>query len=56
MPHLTYTLLTAVLLSAAMALIGNRSMSERLYAATYILLCCVVSTVVGSWIMYLIHG
>jgi hypothetical protein len=56
MPHLAFTLLAALLLSAAMALLGNRSLRERLYAATYLLLCCVVSTAVGSWLMYLIHG
>jgi hypothetical protein len=55
-PHLTYTLLVAVLLSAAMALLGNRSLRERLYAATYLWLCCAVTTLVGSWVMYLIHG
>ncbi|HMC57698.1 MAG TPA: hypothetical protein VKJ01_00770 [Candidatus Solibacter sp.] len=56
MPHLTFTLLVAVLLSAAMALLGNRSRLERLYVAIYLLLCCAVTTLVGSWAMYLIHG
>ena len=56
MPHLTFTLLVAVLLSAAMALLGNRSVRERLYVATYLLLCCAATTLVGSWAMYLIHG
>jgi hypothetical protein len=56
MPHLMFTLLVAVLLSSAMALIGNRSVRERLYAATYLLLCCAVTTLVGGWVMYLIHG
>ena len=56
MPHFTFTLLLALLLSAAMALLGNRSMRERLYAATYLFLCCAVTTLVGSWVMHLIHG
>ena len=56
MPHLPFTLLVAVLLSAAMALIGRRSLQERLYTATYLLLCCGFTTLVGSWVMYLIHG
>ena len=56
MPHLPFTLLMAVLLSSAMALIGSRSLRERLYVATYLLLCCAVTTVAGSWVMYLIHG
>ena len=34
MSHLEFTLLVAVLLSAALALIGNRSPRERLHAAT----------------------
>jgi hypothetical protein len=56
MPHLMFSLLVAVLLSSAMALIGNRSLRERLYLATYLLLCFAGSTLVGSWAMYLIHG
>jgi len=56
MPHLLFTLLMAVLLSSAMALIGRRSLRERLYVATYLLLCCAVTTLVGSWGMYLVHG
>jgi hypothetical protein len=56
MPHLEFTLLAAALLSAGMALLGNRSPRERLYVATYVFLCCAVATVAGSWGMYLIHG
>ena len=56
MPHLMFSLLAAVLISSAMASIGNRSLRERLYAATYLLLCCSVTTLVGGWVMYLIHG
>jgi hypothetical protein len=55
MPHLEFTVLAAVLLSAALALLGNRSLVERLHAAIYLLLCCAVTTLVGSWAMYLIH-
>ena len=56
MPHLEFTLLMAVLLSVVLALLGNRSLRERLYVATYIFLCCALATVAGSWGMYLIHG
>jgi hypothetical protein len=56
MPHLEFTLLAALLLSVVMALLGNRSLRERVYVATYIFLCCVAATVAGSWGMYLIHG
>ena len=56
MPHLEFTLLVAVLLSVGMALLGQRTPRERLYAATYVFLCCAAATVAGSWGMYLIHG
>jgi hypothetical protein len=56
MPHLIFTLLTAVLLSGAIALIGNRTLVERLCAATYLFLCCAVTTLAGSWLMHMIHG
>ena len=56
MPHFTYTLLMALLLSAVMALLGNRSLPERLCVAAYVFLCCAVGTLAGSWGMYLIHG
>ena len=56
MPHLEFTLLLAVLLSAGMAALGKRSPRERLYAAAYTFLCCMAATVAGSWGMYLIHG
>ena len=56
MPHFTFTLLVAVLLSAVMAWLGNRSLQERLCVAAYVFLCCAAGTVAGSWGMYLIHG
>jgi hypothetical protein len=56
MPHLAFTLLLSVLLSVAQAILGRRSLAERLYLAAYSLLCCVVTLIAGSWVMYLIHG
>jgi hypothetical protein len=56
MPHPEYILLLSILLSVVMALLGNRSLRERLCVATYIFLCCATATVAGSWGMYLIHG
>lgn len=56
MPHLLYTLLMALVLSAAMALIGIRPFRERVYAAVYVFLYCVVAVFAGSWAMYWIHG
>jgi hypothetical protein len=54
--HLTFTLSAAVLLSAALASIENRTVRERVYVAAYTFLCCAASVVAGSWGMYLIHG
>jgi hypothetical protein len=56
MPHLAFTLVVAILLSIATALLGRRSVAERLYLSAYLFLCCVFTTVAGSWVMYLIHG
>lgn len=56
MPHLAFTLLLAILLSVALALLGRRSLAERLCLATYSFLCCIGTVVAGSWVMYLIHG
>lgn len=56
MPHLWLTALLAVLLTVAMAGLGQRSVRARLYVAIYLFFCFVVTTVTGSWIMYLIHG
>ncbi len=56
MPHLVFTLLTAILLSAALAVVENRAPRERLYVAARVFLCCVIATLAGSWLMHLIHG
>jgi hypothetical protein len=56
MPHLSFTLLLAILISAATALLGDRPARDRVYHAAYLVLSCVVATLAGSWIMYLIHG
>jgi len=56
MPHLEYSMLLAVMLSCALALLGRRSRRERLCVAGYTFLCCSLATVAGSWGMYLIHG
>ncbi len=56
MPHLLYTLLTAALLSAALALNGRRTSRERLNVALYSLFSCAAATLAGSWLMHWIHG
>lgn len=56
MSHLSYTLLMALLISGALAVPGDRSASERVYAATYTFLACIVSIFAGGWFMRLVHG
>jgi hypothetical protein len=56
MPHPTFTLLAAVLLSMALAIVEDRAPRERLHVAIRVFLCCAMTTLGGSWLMYLIHG
>ncbi|MBZ5623071.1 MAG: hypothetical protein LAQ69_30765 [Acidobacteriia bacterium] len=56
MSHLTFTLLMAILISGAEALLGNRSARERIYLAAYVFLACMMSTLAGGWFMRLVHG
>jgi len=56
MSHFPFTLLLAVLIAVATALLGNRSARDRVYHAAYLVLSCLIATLAGSWIMYLIHG
>jgi hypothetical protein len=56
MPHPTFTLLAAVLLSMALAMVEHRAPRERLYVAIRVFCCCALVTLGGSWLMHLIHG
>lgn len=56
MPHLTWTLLLALLISAATAMTGDRATRERVCAAAYTFLSCTLMVFAGSWLMYWIHG
>lgn len=56
MPHPIFTLLVAVLLSIAMAMVEDRSPRERLCVAARVLFCCAMTTLGGGWLMHLIHG
>ena len=55
MPHLLFSALLAGLISGAEALAGERTARERLYRAGYLFTCCMTATVVGGWVMFLIH-
>jgi hypothetical protein len=56
MSHLTWTLLLAVLLSAATALPGDRPARDRACAAAYTFVSCTLIVFGGSWLMFWIHG
>jgi hypothetical protein len=56
MPHYAWTLLLAVLISAATALPGDRAIGERLAAGAYTFLACTLAVFAGGWLMYWIHG
>jgi hypothetical protein len=56
MPHPTFVLLAAVLLSMALAMLEDRSPRERLCVAARVFLGCVTAVVGGGWLMHLIHG
>jgi hypothetical protein len=56
MAHFTWTLMLAILISAATALPGNRATHERACAAAYTFLSCTLTVFAGSWIMHFIHG
>lgn len=56
MPHPAFTLLTACLLSIAMAATEKRTPLGRMYAAARMLVFCAIATVGGGWLMRFIHG
>jgi prepilin signal peptidase PulO-like enzyme (type II secretory pathway) len=55
-PHPVLAALLAMAISSIVALLGKRSMRERVYHAGYLFAGFLTSVVAGSWIMYLIHG
>jgi hypothetical protein len=56
MPHLAFTVLTALMLAAAMAALDNRSPRERLGVAARFFAQCMIAIVAGGWLMRFIHG
>ena len=56
MSHPAFTLLAALLLSMAMAMVEHRTPRERLSVAIRVFFCCALTTLGGGWLMYLIHG
>ena len=56
MSHPAFTVLAAVLLSMAMAMVEHRAPRERLSVAMRVFFCCALATLGGGWLMYLMHG
>jgi hypothetical protein len=56
MPHPIFTLFSASLVAAAMAMLENRTPRERLYAGVRMFCSCMATVIGGSWVMHLIHG
>ena len=51
-----FTLSLAILISAALAMAGNRTNGERVYHAIRVFSAFIVTTMAASWAMHLIHG
>jgi hypothetical protein len=49
-------LLGIVLLSMAVAMVEDRSPRGRLHVAARVFICCGMTVLGGSWLMYMIHG
>jgi hypothetical protein len=56
MPHWGFTLLTALMLAAALAMLEDRSPRERLRVGARVFCTCAIAVVGGGWIMHFIHG
>jgi hypothetical protein len=56
MPHLIFTMLTGLLLAAAMSALDNRSPRERLRVLARVFAQCMIAIVAGGWLMHFIHG
>jgi hypothetical protein len=56
MSHPIFTLLTAFLLSIAMAMVEGRTARERWYIGVRMFASCIVAIAGGGWLMRLIHG
>ncbi len=56
MSHPAYTVLFALLLATAMALVGDRAGRQRVYLAVYWFCSAMASVAAGAWIMHWVHG
>jgi hypothetical protein len=56
MTHPVFTLISALLVSTAMAAAEDRTVRVRLAVGVRMFVCCLLSVAGGSWVMRLIHG
>jgi hypothetical protein len=56
MTHPVFTLISALLVSTAMAAAEDRPARARLAVGVRTIVCCLLSVAGGSWLMRLIHG
>jgi hypothetical protein len=56
MSHLAFTIVLALLLAIAMALIEDRTGRERVYLGVYWFCSALACVIAGAWIMRWIHG
>ncbi len=55
-PHPLLTVAMAVLMAAIVALLGKRTRRERVLHAVWFAGCSIAAVIVGSWMMYFVHG
>jgi len=55
-PHLLFAAVLALIVAGLMALLGQRTIPERLLHSAWFFGCSLATVIAGSWAMYLIHG
>ena len=56
MPHLLFTALLALIISATVGSLGKRPRRDRLLHSAWFFACSMGSVLAGSWAMFLIHN
>ena len=56
MPHPLRVVMAAVVLSILAALLGRRTIRQRLAYSTYLLVTSIGVVIAGSWVMHFMHG
>ncbi len=56
MPHLLFTALLALTISALVGRLGKRTRRERLVHGVWFFACSMAAVIAGSWLMFIVHG